>query len=257
MTSESQNQQQTTSFSSALQPILPQQYCHFPSNSNSMTAPLPALEIATMNDIKTQHQHQNQQQHHDPLSVIQQQQRPISQEEELHKFNILELKREFLSMYRSLSGEVNKAYNLIEVQKSRIEYLENILENNQMNHNSSSNLTTPPASLHNNNNQQLIAIPTLTFYHRSHHQQCYQHQQQILPSGINNGGYDLLFINNAHRNNIENGHNNPSSSSVNAVPEKWVSATATPLRLPPAYVTTNNSTQISGLSGVITGSLNP
>ncbi|KAI7892077.1 HSF-type DNA-binding-domain-containing protein, partial [Mucor mucedo] len=92
---ESENNQSSSSSSSS------PQYCHF-SNSNN-------------NEINN-----------DPHDLFLMQQ-TMTQDEEQLRSQIVQLRRGYFRMYKMLTGEVNKAFNLIDVQKSRIEFLENTL----------------------------------------------------------------------------------------------------------------------------------
>ncbi|KAI8968364.1 HSF-type DNA-binding-domain-containing protein [Mycotypha africana] len=82
---------------------------------------LPCAKPEEMLDIDTEVNGQGQ---HAPQIVMQ-------NEEEQLKMQLLQLKRDYFQMYNILTGEVNKSLRIIKAQRSRIEFLEGVLHNEQ------------------------------------------------------------------------------------------------------------------------------
>lgn len=194
--------------------------------------------------------------HNDPHDLFLMQQ-TMTQDEEQLRSHIVQLRRGYLRMYKVLTGEVNKAFSLIDVQKSRIEFLENTLRNNHHQQmrmrqstpfidTSNANNYFPSTSASDYNNSLLqhhSTAPTTPIYpHPQHHGDNFV-QASSGPSRVmqNNNGFEFLF--NPNSNNEDDLKLSSPCSSV--VPEKWIST-------PPTF---QHHTQLSGLSsGIITTS---
>ncbi|KAI9348355.1 hypothetical protein BD770DRAFT_429950 [Pilaira anomala] len=161
----------------------------------------------------------------------------MTQDEEQLRSHIVQLRRGYLRMYKILTGEVNKAFNLIDVQRSRIEFLENTLRNNQhqpirmRQHESTPFVDTyfPNSSAEYGNSilQHHSTAPTTPIY--PNHTQHQDNFVQLSPLNTRVQNYDFLFNNNQEL----------SSPCSSVVPEKWIPT-------PPAFQN-HHHTQISGL----------
>jgi hypothetical protein len=204
-----------------------------------MTATYNGLEMEDPNDLYLMQQH-----HHQATTMGQ----PQNDQVEHLQTEIEQLRKGYLKMYKILSGEVNKAINLIGIQRSRIEYLENTLRsssNNQhhqqqqlrlrqqvlpfidttLTNNSTDNYFTN----HNNENNSSIlyhhhhstnTTPTTPIYPQTVtnpiHQQHIVHSSPSGSSGVLHEGYNFLF----NHNNDSGNSNNPTNNSNNAIEEE-------------------------------------
>lgn len=234
------------------------QYCNFPSNSmNHQISPLPITADGSEVD--------NNEMNNDPHDLLLMQQ-TITQDEEQLRSQIVQLRRGYLRMYKILTGEVNKAFNLIDVQRSRIEFLENMLRNNHNQHqqqmrirqhepvpfidtntnnyfsNPQAQPPPPPPEYNNNNtttNTTAANNSILQHHSTAPSTPIYPQDTFVQQSPLNNrvvqGGYEFLF-NNSNDDGLK-----LSSPCSSVVPEKWIPT-------PPAF---HHNTQISGLSSAV------
>lgn len=147
------------------------QYCHFPSNDNincnTTKSMMPLIIVPTLsngseivddskNNVNGPNElflfQQTTTHHHQQL----QQQQQENEVDHLRS-EIEQLRKGYLKMYKMLSGEVDKAAHLISSQRSRIEYLENVIRNNN-----NSNITQQQQQLQSLTHQVLPFINTAT-----------------------------------------------------------------------------------------------
>lgn len=114
--------------------LFDQQQMYPPLFNNALTSPISVLEESnpTAYGQPSQQQQQQQQQlastlSHLPLMTEQ----TMTHDEEQLKAQIIQLRKSYLRMYKILTGEVSKAFNLIDVQRSRIEFLEGSVRQQQ------------------------------------------------------------------------------------------------------------------------------
>lgn len=119
----------------------------------------------------------------------------MAHDEEQLKAQVVQLRKSYLGMYKILTGEVNKAFNLVEVQRSRIEFLEGSLRQQQQQQQQMRIDTTPYQY-----NPILHTAPTTPIYHPS------------------------LSATSTHQNFLFPTHEDESTHSpTTTLPEKWLS----------------------------------
>lgn len=155
-----------------------------------------------------------------------------SDEEEQLRSEIDQLRKGYARMYKTLCGEVNKAVNLMEIQRNRIEYLEKAIHESQ-NYRQQTNFrqqalfidtTASNSIIHNytsNSNNDVITdnngvlfqqstsvTPVTPIYHQRHLLQKQQNQRMQMPDNSNqtenDNGFGFLF-------------NNTNSTAINSV----------------------------------------
>lgn len=215
-------------------------YMQLATNGSSPTASSPAYSQLPVNNysvvmptaLGNNIPHENM-----LLSQTTQGRQQQSDEEEQLRSEIDQLRKGYARMYKTLCGQVNKAVNLIEIQRNRIEYLEKAIHESQNYHQKTNfrqqapyvDTTASNNIIHNytsNSNNDVItnngvlfqqstnAPPVTPIYHQTstrHHLLQKQHNQQMqIPDNshrtMNDDGFGFLFSNN-------------NSTSINSVLE--------------------------------------
>ncbi|KAI8989575.1 HSF-type DNA-binding-domain-containing protein [Pilobolus umbonatus] len=148
----------------------------------------------------------NNNNHHHPHDLMMH--HSLTQEEELRS-QMLQLRRGYLRMYKFLTDEVNKAYNIVEIQRSRIEFLESSLRNNLKERQNPSHFIDTI----NNPMTPTNYFPVDYVMHQSPIEVQTAPNTPIYPSGIMKS--NDVFLTNNERSRIEQNYNFFFSSTAN------------------------------------------
>ncbi|KAF1798040.1 heat shock factor-type transcription factor [Mucor lusitanicus] len=145
-----------------------QQHMYPPLFTNALTSP-----ISTLEETHTAYGHPVQSTAPTAATTFastlshlpQMTEQAMAQDEEQLKAQVVQLRKSYLRMYKILTGEVGKAFNLVEVQRSRIEFLEGSLRQLQQQQLQQQQMRIDTSSYQYN--PILHTAPTTPIYHPS------------------------------------------------------------------------------------------
>ncbi|KAL9545695.1 hypothetical protein MBANPS3_007031 [Mucor bainieri] len=132
----------------------------------------------------------------------------MAQDEEQLKAQVVQLRKSYLRMYKILTGEVNKAFNLVEVQRSRIEFLEGSLRQQQQQQQQQQHMRIDTTSYQYH--PILHTAPTTPIYHPSLSATSAQQQHP-----------NFLFP--THEDESTHSPTTAATTTTTTLPEKWLS----------------------------------